>query len=159
MQRLERLAAVAELGRQPVEQLGMRRELPHPAEVVGGGDDSPAEMVLPDAVDDRLASRAALRGSVSQSGQRRAAVSLGVARREVERPRQLGQDVQGSRRRPPDRGFSRRRGGGRGSAAACRRPGRFPGTLPAAVVNRPRVDQARRLELRQLGLDPGQLGR
>ncbi len=53
MDRLERLAAVAQLDGQPVEQLRMRRLRAVAAEVVGRVHQSPAEVIVPDAVDDR----------------------------------------------------------------------------------------------------------
>ena len=52
MQLLERLAFVAKLRRQPVEQLRVGWPGAHLAEVVGRRHDASAEVVLPDAVDD-----------------------------------------------------------------------------------------------------------
>ena len=78
VQRLERLTAVAKLHGQPVEQLGMRGQLAHPAEVVGRGHDPPAEVILPDPVDDRPPGQGVARvGEPARQG--RAAVALGVA--------------------------------------------------------------------------------
>ena len=50
MKLLERLAAVAELDREPVEQLGVRRRFSHVAEVVERADQAPTKMVMPDPV-------------------------------------------------------------------------------------------------------------
>jgi hypothetical protein len=52
MQVLQRLVAVAKVGGQPIEQLGMRGPRTHAAEVVGTVNESGAEMVVPNAVDD-----------------------------------------------------------------------------------------------------------
>ena len=49
---LDRLAAGANLGGEPVEQFRVRRLCAHAAEVVWGCDDPGAEMVLPNTVDD-----------------------------------------------------------------------------------------------------------
>ena len=51
MHRLDVPAGADELGRQPVEQLGVRRRLALDAEVLGRLDQARAEMVLPDPVD------------------------------------------------------------------------------------------------------------
>ena len=53
MQRLERAPRLEKPARQPVEQLGMRRQAAHPAEIAGCRHQPPAEMPVPDAVDDR----------------------------------------------------------------------------------------------------------
>ena len=50
--RLEPPAAADQLGGEPVEQFGVRRPLALRAEVAGRGDDPPAEVVLPEPVDD-----------------------------------------------------------------------------------------------------------
>ena len=52
VQLLDRLPVVAELCRQPVEQLRVGRSGSHLAEVVWRRHDAVAEVVLPDAVDD-----------------------------------------------------------------------------------------------------------
>ena len=49
---LERPVVRDQLASQPVEQLGMRRVLPHVAEVVGRRHDPASEIVLPDSVHD-----------------------------------------------------------------------------------------------------------
>ena len=51
VQGLDRPAVGDEPAGQPVEQLGVRRGLAPRAEVAGRGDDAPAEVVLPDAID------------------------------------------------------------------------------------------------------------
>ena len=53
MQRLPRLAVVAELGRQPVEQFGMSRLRAIAAKVVGRVDDSTSKVVVPKTIGDR----------------------------------------------------------------------------------------------------------
>src|SRR5262245_7469733 len=52
VQLLQRLAIVSQLRGQPVEQFGVRRQRPHPTEVVGRIDNAAAEVILPDAVGD-----------------------------------------------------------------------------------------------------------
>ncbi len=49
---LEGAAAIAELHRQPVEQLRMRGQRAHVTEIVGRVDDSGSEVIMPDAIDD-----------------------------------------------------------------------------------------------------------
>src|SRR5262249_42625170 len=51
MDRLRRPAALNEAGREKIEQLRMRRAVPHGAEVVDGPHDAAAEIALPDAID------------------------------------------------------------------------------------------------------------
>ena len=53
MQLLDRLAAVSKLRSEPVEQLGVGGLCAHAAEIVWCRDDPGAEVVLPNAVDDR----------------------------------------------------------------------------------------------------------
>ena len=50
--RLQAPASADQLGGQPVQQLGVRRLFAHRAEVAGRGDESAAEMMLPEPVDD-----------------------------------------------------------------------------------------------------------
>ena len=52
VQPLELPAVLDQVGGEPVEQLRVRRPLALGAEIVGRGDNAPAEMVLPEAVDD-----------------------------------------------------------------------------------------------------------
>src|SRR4051794_35487329 len=59
-----------ELGRQPVEELGMAWFGAHLAEVVGGGDEAGAKMLLPDAIDqDACRQRLALAHDPACQGQ------------------------------------------------------------------------------------------
>ena len=58
---LERAAVLAERRGEPVEQLGVARGAPHPAEVVGRVDQPPAEVREPGAVDDRPPGQRVLR--------------------------------------------------------------------------------------------------
>ena len=51
VERLEPPAVLDQLGGQPFEQLGVGRALALRAEVVGGGDDPAAEVVLPEPID------------------------------------------------------------------------------------------------------------
>ena len=51
VQRLDRPAGGDESAGQPVEQLGVAGPFAQDAEVAGGGDQPPAEVVLPDPVD------------------------------------------------------------------------------------------------------------
>jgi hypothetical protein len=82
VQRLERAAAVAKLGRQPVEQFGMRGSRAHPAKIARGGHDPLAEVVVPHAVHDAPPGERILRIG-EPAGERRAAVALGVVGRQV----------------------------------------------------------------------------
>ena len=84
---LERAAAVAEFRRQPVEQVGVRGRGTHASEVTRRRDDAPAEVILPDTVDDRPPGERVV-GAGDPAGQRHAAVSLGMLRRQVEPARQ-----------------------------------------------------------------------
>ena len=69
--RLQAPAARDELGRQPVEQLRVRGFVAHRAEVAGGADEAPAEVVLPEPVDHH-AGRQRMVGPDQPIGQRRA---------------------------------------------------------------------------------------
>src|SRR5207302_671998 len=53
LQALQRAAIFEKRRGQPVEQLRMRRQRAHPAEVARRSDQTPAEVLLPDAIDDR----------------------------------------------------------------------------------------------------------
>ena len=83
MQCLERLAVVAQLDGQPVEQLGMRRQGAVAAEVVGRVDDPAAEVIVPDAIDDRPPGEHVLRAG-EPVGQGGPAASLVVGIGQVE---------------------------------------------------------------------------
>ena len=127
-------AAVAELGGEPVEQLRVRRQRAHPAEVVRRLDDPPAEVVVPDAVDDRPP-RQRVPLVDDPLRQRGAALRLVMAFRQVEPRRQLANapTVPGP---TSCRAVSRRRGAAGGPAAACRASagtGREPSNAVAAA--------------------------
>src|SRR5262245_10130135 len=79
VQTLQRLAVIPEFDCQPIEQLGMRRQLAHAAEVVWRLNDPAAEMILPNAIDD-TPPRERIAAIGQPFGQRGAAKSLFLSR-------------------------------------------------------------------------------
>src|SRR5262245_10446838 len=77
MQGLDRPAGLDEAGGEPIEQFGVRRPLAPRAEVVAGGDEPGAEVVLPDSVDHHPRSERVLRRG-NPAGQLQASTAGGL---------------------------------------------------------------------------------
>ena len=77
MERLQRPAILDEPGREPVEQLRVRRELAQPAEIVDRTDQALAEMPAPDAIHDHPGRERVPRAG-QPSGQLEPAAGLGA---------------------------------------------------------------------------------
>ena len=71
MQPLKRPGAVEKISRQPIQQLGMRGAISVEAEIAGGSDDSSAEMVVPNPVDNHATHQRICR--INEPGRQRGA--------------------------------------------------------------------------------------
>src|SRR4051812_6960533 len=96
MQFLQRTTAVAKLHGQPVEQLRMRRRLPHAAKVIWRIRQPAPKVILPDAIrDDAPGEGIAIVSDPLR--ERDPAGTLRLARRDLESGRELVRDRDGAR--------------------------------------------------------------
>src|SRR4051794_20456409 len=76
MDGLETPFALGQLASEPIEKLGMRRVIAHRAKVVAGCDDSNAEVMLPESIDDDAGGERMI-GPGQPAGERGAAAADG----------------------------------------------------------------------------------